>query len=154
MEQEVKEFIQQMIKEFFAEWPVRPEIEIEEIDSTISVKLRTGRDFMFVQPNPQPVLAIQHLWRIILKNKFPDLSHRLVVDIGNFRENQQKTIDKLVAEATWQIKASGNAVHMAPMSSFERRLVHSKIAEGEAGFSSESEGIGPDRHVVIRVSSK
>ncbi|MFH1088623.1 MAG: R3H domain-containing nucleic acid-binding protein [Patescibacteria group bacterium] len=142
-----------MIKSFFAEWPVRPEIDLEEIDSNISIKVRTGRDFMFVQPNPQPVLALQHLWRIIFKTKFPDLTYRLIVDIGNFRDTQQKNIDKLVTEAIWQLKASGNAVHMMPMSSFERRLVHSKITE-ETGLVSGSEGVGPDRHVVIRVSGK
>jgi len=153
MKQEVEDFLQQMIKSFFAEWPIRPEINLEENDSTISITVHTGRDFMFVQPNPQPVLAVQHLWRIIFKTKFPDLSYRLIVDIGNFRETQQKYIDKLITEAIWQLKASGNAVHMAPMTSFERRLVHSKVAE-EAGFVSESEGTGMDRHVVIRVSSE
>ncbi|HCR42092.1 TPA: hypothetical protein DIV45_01865 [Patescibacteria group bacterium] len=153
MNQEVKDFLQQMVKDFFAEWPVRPEIDLEETDSVIVLRVQTGRDFMFIQPNPQPVLALQHLWRVILKNRFPDLTHKLVVDIGNFRDNQQKTIDKLVLEAILTIKVSGNAVHLAPMSSFERRLVHSKVAE-EEGFTSGSEGVGVDRHVVIRVSGK
>ncbi|MBU1092627.1 hypothetical protein KJ836_03080 [Patescibacteria group bacterium] len=153
MKQEVEDFLQQMVKSFFAEWPIRPEVDLIEDDSNISITVRTGRDFMFIQPNPQPVLAVQHLWRVIFKNKFPDLSYRLIVDIGNFRDTQQKNIDKLVAEAIWQLKASGNAVHMAPMSSFERRLVHSKVAE-ETGFTSESEGMGLNRHVIIRLSEK
>ncbi|HAR54733.1 TPA: hypothetical protein DCR79_00350, partial [Patescibacteria group bacterium] len=107
MNQEVKDFLQQMVKDFFAEWPVRPEIDLEETDSVIVLRVQTGRDFMFIQPNPQPVLALQHLWRVILKNRFPDLTHKLVVDIGNFRDNQQKTIDKLVLEAILTIKVSG-----------------------------------------------
>jgi spoIIIJ-associated protein len=37
--------------------------------------------------------------------------------------------------------------HLKPMSSYERKLAHDLIAA--AGLSSESEGEGRDRHIVI-----
>lgn len=153
MSQEVKDFLLKLILEFFAEWPVRPEVSFIEQDQIIVAQVRTGRDFIFIQPNPQPVLALQHLWRVILRKHFPDTPLKLVVDIGNFRAKQEQNIQKIVEEAIWQTKTSGNAVHLSPMSSFERRLVHTQVADVK-GLISESEGNGPERHVVIRVGGE
>jgi spoIIIJ-associated protein len=53
-------------------------------------------------------------------------------------------VTKLVAK----VKDSGEAVPMKPMSSYERKIVHDLVSE--AGLSSESEGEGKERHIVIK----
>ncbi|MFH0912383.1 MAG: R3H domain-containing nucleic acid-binding protein [Patescibacteria group bacterium] len=153
MKTEPKEFLPEFIEEFFAEWPIRPETEVLVEEKAIIVVIRTGKDFIFTQPNAQPLLALQHLLRLIFKKHFPDDPHRLLIDINDFRAKQQAAIDAAVKEAIWQVKAGGNSVHLLPMSSFERRLVHTHIAE-EAGLTSESTGIGSERHVVIKLTAE
>lgn len=153
MDTEIKNWLTQTVKELFADWPFKPEVNITEEEQIWVVEISTGKDFMFVQPTAQPLLALQYLLRLMLKKKFPETTHKLLVDIGNFRDQQQAALGKVVKEAIWQAKASGNSVHLSPMSSFERRLVHMQIAN-ESDLTSESTGVGATRHVVIKLNAK
>jgi spoIIIJ-associated protein len=45
------------------------------------------------------------------------------------------------------VKETGEQLSLAPMTSFERKVVHDAVAA--AGLTSESEGAEPKRHVVI-----
>ena len=46
------------------------------------------------------------------------------------------------------MKESGAAVALDAMNPFERKVVHDAVAA--AGMSSDSDGVEPNRHVVIR----
>ena len=46
-----------------------------------------------------------------------------------------------------KVKKSGEPVRLAPMSPFERKVVHDAVAA--AGLRSESEGEEPNRRVVV-----
>lgn len=153
MNTEVVKFLENIVGGLFKDWPLKPEAEVIENEITVMVRIKTGKDFMFTQPDAQPLLALQHLLRLIFKKQFPDYPQKLSVDIGNFREQQLEAINKVAGEAIWQAKASGNSVHLSPMSSFERRLVHTQVAS-ETDLSSESMGFGADRHVVIKLKAK
>ena len=153
MDAEAKQFLTEKINGLLAEWPMKPEIEIVVEDQAVTARIRTGKDFIFTQPTAQPLLALQHLLRLMFKKQFPEYPKKLLVDIGDFRERQLQANDQVTKEAIWQTKASGNSVHLSPMSSFERRLVHMRIVE-EPNLSSESIGTGDDRHVVIKLSKE
>ena len=57
--------------------------------------------------------------------------------------------DAFVAnEAIARVQESGVAVALDAMNPFERKVVHDAVAA--AGMSSDSDGVEPNRHVVIR----
>jgi spoIIIJ-associated protein len=45
------------------------------------------------------------------------------------------------------VKSSGEKAAMDPMTAFERKVVHDEVLA--AGLASESEGVEPQRYVVI-----
>ena len=153
MDKEKTKWLEQTLKEFFADWPLKPVVEVTAEEQTWTIRVSTGKDFLFTQPNAQPLLATQHLIRLMFKKQFPDSADKLLLDIGNFREQQQNALAAAVKEAIWQAKASGNSVHLSPMSSFERRVVHMLVA-AESELVSESMGTGDSRHVIIKLSAK
>ena len=53
----------------------------------------------------------------------------------------------LAEKSIAEVKESGEAMSLEPMSAFERKVVHDVVAA--AGLTSESEGAEPKRHVVI-----
>jgi len=53
----------------------------------------------------------------------------------------------IAQEAIATVKAAGENVAMEPMTAFERKVVHDTVLA--AGLGSESEGVEPQRHVVI-----
>jgi spoIIIJ-associated protein len=48
------------------------------------------------------------------------------------------------------VKETGEDVALAPMSAYERKIVHDVVAD--LGFVSESEGEGAARHIVVSPS--
>ena len=90
--------------------------------------------------------ALQELTRLAVYRETGERS-RLMLDVSGFRANRRSSLEKLAADTVAQVKESGNAVSLDPMTPFERKVVHDAVAA--AGLSSESEGEEPRRYVVV-----
>jgi spoIIIJ-associated protein len=98
----------------------------------------------------QVLEALQELTRLAVYRETGERS-RLMLDIGGFRADLRRNLVLLATEAIDEVRSSGEAVKLAPMSPFERKVVHDCVAE--AGLNSESEGVEPTRCVVILPAS-
>ena len=91
--------------------------------------------------------ALQELTRLAVQTKTGERS-RLMLDIAGFRAGRRVELAEIARAAVAEVRASGNPVSLDPMNPFERKVVHDVVAE--AGLVSDSDGVEPDRHVVIR----
>ena len=91
--------------------------------------------------------ALQELTRLAVYRETGERS-RLMLDIGGYRADKRAALEKLAAELVEQVRASGEAVSLEPMSSFERKVVHDAVRA--AGLASESQGVEPRRYVVVQ----
>ena len=73
---------------------------------------------------------------------------RITLDVAGYRTRREKTLKQLASNAADKVLDEGRAFHFEPMSAMERRVVHMAIVEFE-GLSTESEGEGRRRHVVV-----
>jgi spoIIIJ-associated protein len=94
--------------------------------------------------------SLQELTRLAVYRETGERS-RLMLDIGGYRAEVRKNLVLLAEEAIEDVKESGEAVKLAPMSPFERKIIHDAVAS--AGLRSESEGVEPTRCVVIHPAS-
>ncbi len=94
--------------------------------------------------------ALQELTRLAVYRETGERS-RLMLDIGGYRADLRKQLVSLAGEAIDDVRQSGEAVKLAPMSAFERKVVHDAVSD--AGLKSESEGVEPTRCVVILAAS-
>ncbi|AQT73380.1 MULTISPECIES: protein jag [Streptomyces] len=90
--------------------------------------------------------ALQELTRLAVHRETGDRS-RLMLDIAGFRAKKREELAALGAKAAEDVKASGEPLKLAPMTPFERKVVHDAVAA--AGLRSESEGEEPQRFVVV-----
>lgn len=90
--------------------------------------------------------ALQELTRLAVHRKTGERS-RLMLDVGGFRQRRREELTKLGTESAEQVKRTGEPKPLAPMTPFERKVVHDAVAA--MGLRSESEGEEPDRYVVI-----
>lgn len=90
--------------------------------------------------------ALQELTRLAVHRETGERS-RLMLDIGGYRADIRDKLVKLAQDAIADVRDEGEAVKLAPMSPFERKVVHDAVAS--AGLTSESEGVDPARCVVI-----
>ncbi|WP_193312814.1 Jag family protein [Georgenia subflava] len=91
--------------------------------------------------------AVQELTRLAVQAKTGERS-RLMLDIAGYRKDRKAELTKIAEAAITKARTSGGRVALEPMNPFERKVVHDVVAA--AGLVSDSEGVEPNRHVVIR----
>jgi spoIIIJ-associated protein len=90
--------------------------------------------------------ALQDLTRLAVLTQTGERS-RLMLDIGGFRAGRRAVLSELGRTTAEQVKESGESIRLAPMTPFERKIVHDAVAA--VGLRSESEGEEPQRRVVV-----
>jgi spoIIIJ-associated protein len=90
--------------------------------------------------------ALQELTRLAVYRETGERS-RLMLDISGYRAEQRERLVRLATERIAEVRSTGEPVSLAPMTSFERKVVHDAVSA--AGLTSESEGAEPRRFVVI-----
>jgi spoIIIJ-associated protein len=90
--------------------------------------------------------ALQELTRLAVLRSTGERS-RLMLDIGGYRARKRRSLEEEAREVVAEVRASGEPQKLAPMTPFERKVVHDAVAA--EGLKSESEGEEPRRCVVI-----
>jgi spoIIIJ-associated protein len=90
--------------------------------------------------------ALQELTRLAVQASTGERS-RLMLDVAGYRAERRAAVVTVAGVAIDSVKSTGERVAMDPMTAFERKVVHDEVLA--AGLVSESEGVEPQRHVVI-----
>jgi spoIIIJ-associated protein len=93
--------------------------------------------------------ALQELTRLAVHQK-TGVRSRLMLDIAGWRRGRREELAALGDKVAKRVLESGEREELAPMTPFERKIVHDAVAEVD-GVHSESEGVEPGRRVVVLV---
>src|ERR1700749_100616 len=93
--------------------------------------------------------ALQVLTRLAVHQK-TGVRSRLMLDIASWRRRRREELAALGDKVARRVLESGDREELAPMTPFERKIVHDAVAAVE-GVRSESEGVEPSRRVVVLV---
>lgn len=138
-------------------------LDIADIDGDIDIEVRSGRTYIsvvsedksdaglasLVGRDGEVIEALQELTRLTVLTA-TDTRSRLVLDVDGYRDRRGSELAKLAQEAVEKVREKGDDVALAPMSAYERKIVHDVVAD--LGFVSESEGEGQARHIVVSPS--
>lgn len=73
---------------------------------------------------------------------------RVVVDCGNYREKREDSLKAMATKVAAKAVKFGKKMKLQPMNPYERRIIHSTLADS-ADVKTKSEGKEPNRYVVI-----
>jgi spoIIIJ-associated protein len=93
--------------------------------------------------------ALQELTRLAVHQK-TGVRSRLMLDIASWRRRRREELAALGDKVAKRVLESGEREELAPMTPFERKIVHDAVA-AVSGVHSESEGVEPGRRVVVLV---
>lgn len=91
--------------------------------------------------------ALQELTRLAVHQK-TGVRSRLMLDIASWRRRRREELAALGDQVARRVLESGGREELAPMTPFERKIVHDAVA-AVSGVHSESEGVEPARRVVV-----
>jgi len=109
---------------------------------------------ILIGKNGKTLEAIQTLMQhIVNKAHSQDEDFKVTVDCGGYKENRNHHIEVLATKTAKEVAQTKIEAHLEPMNSFERRVVHAKLADWRDVYT-ESEGEGKKRHIVIKPKLK
>lgn len=140
---DVDEFLKQFISKVNSE--ITYNIKIE--DNTILVNIDGNSYGNLIGYRGETLNAMQTILSSIANKKVKDRI-KLILDIGNYREKREKSLEELAEKVSKTVLRNGKNITLEPMSAFERKIIHSKLQENSK-IETYSIGEGDNRRVVI-----
>ena len=122
--------------------------EITESDDKATVNILSTESASLIGYRGETLDALQTLAGAVY-NIGSEEYKRLVVDCENYRGKREETLKTLAVRLANKAIKYGKIVSLEPMNPFERRIIHSALADFE-GVTTESQGSEPKRYVVIK----
>jgi spoIIIJ-associated protein len=130
--------------------------EVEEKEDQVAVSIDTDDAGRLIGRGGETLSALQLLVNQMLSRQLSagqteqsSEFKRVIIDVANWRSDKEQDLADKAMQYAEQVKESGQPLELEPMPSWQRRIIHMTLQEIE-GITSESEGEGLDRHLVIK----
>ena len=144
--------IQATTKSFIEHFDPEAKIEIMEKDRGCAINIETEMSGLLIGRGGENLDALQHLLRLILVSEAGEF-FPVLVDVSGYRALREKDLMAEAKTIAEKVLETGELIELEPMSSYERRLVHLALQDIE-GIETDSMGVGAERRVVIKKSTK
>mgnify|MGYP001289376675 CR=1 FL=1 len=143
----------QTLKTMFENMDVDANIEMSlNGDTEIEYRIETDENPILIGKGGKTLENIQFYIRNLI-NSFFDERVIVQLDIGGYKQNRKRQLEILATKTAKSVARSKIAASLEPMNAYERRIVHTKLAEWR-DVSTVSEGEGSKRHLVIKPKRK
>ena len=140
----IKEFIENLSKNM----GITINSEVRENDGIYNVLLVTDNNPIIIGKDGRTIDAIQLLIRQALTTQVGK-NIKVIVDASDYRNNKQRNFEREIKKIAKEVLKTRVEAKLDPMNSYNRRIVHSLLADYE-NIETESFGETPNRYVVIR----
>lgn len=120
---------------------------VEDKNGTLYVTIAGDDSGVAIGYRGEALDAFQYLALTFLNEQKCDFK-KVVVDCENYREKRKETLTALALRLAEKSVRLQRKIALEPMNPFERRIIHSALADSEIA-TTESEGEEPARYIVI-----
>ncbi len=145
---QVGEEAQRFLEALVGSFGLSGTVELVEDGDDLELRVHGQELGLLVGPRGTTLQAVQDLTRVASQRRLGDHDTRLRVDVGGYRERRRAALGTFALQMADEVKSSGVARVLEPMSSADRKIIHDALAEIE-GIATRSEGDDPYRRVVI-----
>jgi len=138
------------LKTMFENMDIEATIEVDTNEETKEIQyiIDTNENPVLIGKNGKTLESIQYYLRNLL-NIFTEDYQLVLVDIGGYKANRQKQLEILATKTAKEVARTKVPVKLSPMNGYERRIIHTKLAEWR-DVMTVSEGETPNRYLVIK----
>jgi spoIIIJ-associated protein len=139
-----KKYVEDLLSFFGLNCDVYATHEDEVIELSIPSTYLNG---FLIGQRGETMRALQFMVSTALRQQGFD-TYRVNLDIAEYKKQRQERLIHQVNEWIQEVIKANKSRHLSPMNAADRRIVHKAVSDSGA-VSSESEGEGRDRHVVL-----
>lgn len=152
LKEDIVEYAKNYLKNILDLMGINAELEVQKKDNYIKINMFSDNNAILIGKNGRTMSSMQQLLRQTIKNKL-NIKINIILDVEEYKIKQQKNIERLAVKLAKDVIRTNIEVKMDSMNSYERRLVHSRLADFD-GVKTESIGEEPNRCVVIKPVEK
>ena len=137
---------------------ISADIDVREDGDRIVLEVQTSDTELVIGRRGVVVDALQHVVNKVVyreragrKDDPTQKGKPFVVDAGGYRDKQVERLRGVAQRTAEKVLASRAPVSLQSMSAHDRRIVHMAIAE-MGGLTTQREGEGDDRHIVVMMA--
>ena len=145
---DILDFSKEFVKKIVEGIGLEVQLETQRKDNYLKIIIHSDNSSILIGKNGRTLSSIQNILRSVINNK-TGMYVNIVLDVENYKEKQQRNIEKLAIKLAKEVRKTKEPIIMDSMNSYERRLVHSVLSNFK-GVITESEGEEPNRKVVIK----
>lgn len=149
---DVLNYVKEIISDILKLMNIDTKFEIRRREKTISIKLFSDNNAILIGKNGRTIGALQTIVRQIISNEINE-KLSIVLDVENYKEKRVKNIEYLAKKTAKEVAKTKVEAKMDSMNSYERRIVHSILADDKYVYT-ESIGEEPNRCVVIKLKEE
>jgi len=148
------EHIQKNIGELLAKFGYTEqdiEIAYDEKTDTLWFSITSPHTRLLFSRDAEALHALNHLATKMVEQiaRGQEKLPRVIVDANGFEKKKIETLKTLAHMMAERARYFKSSIDVDPMPAHDRRIIHEFLSE-VADIETESEGVGPKRHVVIR----
>lgn len=150
-----EEIIKTALTDLLSHLKVEASIEVVKEDkgddqekSSYKASIQTQEAGLLIGRHGETLNSLQLLLGVILYKKTGEWL-RVVVDVGGYREAREKDIKEMAGRMASEVETTNQPITLPFLTPLERRIVHLSLS-GHQKVTSQSEGVGKNRRVVIK----
>lgn len=153
---------EKLMKEFLKVFELEAEVDVESGSYTdvegkeeeyVSVDIQGDGLGVLIGYMGRNLRSFQKISGLVLNRRLgvasgDDSYVRVIIDVSGYREKREESLERLAEQVRSEVQASGEAEDLSPMTSYERRVIHTHLGEYD-DVTTESFGEGRDRFVRV-----
>lgn len=152
--QRIIEVAKDMLKQIGFDAEVRFTENGTEDNKLATLAIESANDLgVLIGKNGQNLAALEHLLKVLVFKKlgsdYDTRTNGFTLDINDYRRSKANYISSLAKNVAQRVIQTQRAEALAPMTAYERRLVHVELASYKE-LQTESIGQEPRRRIVIK----
>lgn len=146
------EFLKNTIEELLKILGFTAEVVVEEKDSRLLVTVSGEALGILIGYHGETLLAMQTWLGLAFYKKYGEWGE-VKLDISGYAQEREAHLRDMAVNACDRARFLDKPIELAPMNPYERRIIHTIVAE-TPGMNSESVGEGFERRVVVSVKKE
>ncbi|RFB10597.1 protein jag [Bacillus sp. HNG] len=138
---------QKFLEKVISSMGVQAKLDIFRNGKNVTFQLSGEKMAVLIGKRGQTLNSLQYLTQLVA-NRFSDHYLNIMVDAENYRGRREETLVQLAERLADKVNRTKQDVKLEPMPSYERKVIHTALAN-HAKVKTSSSGSDPNRYIVI-----
>jgi len=148
LKKELLEYAKEYLKELLTNMGLEVNLETKLREDSMYIKIYSSNNPVIIGKGGNTLKAIENIVRQKINTEF-NVRPVITIDVENYREKQQKRLERLAKNLAKEVVKTNVEVHLENMNAYDRRIIHNVLTNFR-GVITSSTGEEPNRHVVIK----